>query len=139
MSRSKRTVGLTHPELHVEGLAVRDARELADRELTQAVQELLAAAEQRDALADARDAAAARRDQALDLAGFLAKGDYGNDWPLRRGAALDRERAKDDRAAARRDRIALGSALLEPDGVPLRSRRALEPQPPDPEAIDPRA
>lgn len=70
--------------------------------------EILAAADERDALADARDLTADSRERDLDLARFLAvDADYGRNWPERRAAALDRERSKQDRAAARRDRLSL--------------------------------
>jgi hypothetical protein len=96
-------------------LASLEAREAALAERVRAAQEILAAADQRDALADARDIAADRRDHDLDLAEFLAAdGEYGNDWPERRAAALDRKHAKADRIAARRDRMALAQDCIEP-------------------------
>lgn len=60
-----------------------------------AAQEILAAADQRDAVAEARELAADSRDHDLDLAEFLAADEYGNDWPERRAAALDRKHAKE--------------------------------------------
>jgi hypothetical protein len=98
-------------------LAAVEAREAALAEHRRVAQEILAAADQRDARADARDLAADRIEHNLDLADFLAAdGDYGNDWPERRAAALDRKHAKDDRIAARRDRMALAHDFIEPSG-----------------------
>ena len=96
-----------------------EARQTALVERRRAVQEILAAADQRDALADERDLAADGRDHNLDLAEFLAAdGEYGNNWPERRDAALARKLAKDDRVAARRDRMALAQDLTDPGGPP---------------------
>jgi len=74
-------------------------------------------------LADSRDLDADRREHDLDLAGFLAAdGEYGNAWPERRAAALDRHQAKADRIVARRDRVALAQDRAEPSRLqPLRT------------------
>lgn len=86
-------------------LAVRE-RALAQR--MKAAHEILTAADERDAISDSRDIGGDTREQNLDRANFLATGEhYGDDWPLRRGAALDREHAKGDRAASHNDRVAL--------------------------------
>ncbi len=95
-----------------EALAEREAaltvRETALAQRMAAAHEILAAADQRDAISDSRDTRGETREQVLDQAHLLARGDaYGDDLPLRRGAALDREHAKEDRAASRDDRIAL--------------------------------
>jgi hypothetical protein len=101
-------------------LAALEAWEATFAERRRAAREILAAADQRDAVADARDLAADRREQDLDRAEFLAAdGEYGNDWPERRAAAMDREHAKADRRAARRDRIALAQDCVGPSGVPV--------------------
>ena len=74
--------------------------------------EILTAGDARDASADARDHVASRRDQARDLTVLLdVSSDYGVDWPERRAATLDRERAKQDRIAARLDRWALADQI----------------------------
>jgi uncharacterized protein (DUF3084 family) len=87
------------------------ARESAMSSRMEAADDILAAADQRDAEADERDAGADTREREVDRAQLLAKGDgYGNDLPARRGAALDREHAKGDRAASQDDRIALTEA-----------------------------
>lgn len=100
-------------------LAALEAREAAFAAHVRAAREVLAAADRRDALADARDEAADRHDRDLDLAEFLADGDeYGAHLPVRRAAALGREHAKDDRRAARRDRIALTQGWLDDVGLP---------------------
>ena len=93
-------------------LAEREAtlkvREKALDERMRAAREILAAADERDAISDSRDTGGDTREHVLDQARFLATGDtYGDDLPLRRGAALDREHAKGDRAASHEDRIAL--------------------------------
>ncbi len=95
-----------------EALAEREAaltvRKTAVAERMAAAHEILAAADKRDAISDSRDTRGETREQVLDQAHLLARGDaYGDDLPLRRGAALDREHAKEDRAASRDDRIAL--------------------------------
>ncbi|MEO7352194.1 MAG: hypothetical protein ABIW17_09875 [Marmoricola sp.] len=95
-----------------EALAEREAaltvRETALAERMAAADEILAAAERRDSISDSRDRRGETREQVLDQAHLLARGDaYGDDLPLRRGAALDREHAKEDRVASRDDRIAL--------------------------------
>jgi hypothetical protein len=80
------------------------------------IRRILAAAEERDAASDACDASAEQRDRELDLAEMLAVvGTYGDRWPERRAAALDRQRARDDRAASREDRLALARILAEQD------------------------
>jgi hypothetical protein len=105
---------------------------------TSAAEKILAAANQRDAVADARDAAADQRDNDLDLAEMLdVDHPYGYDWPARREAAADREHAKQDRLAARLDRIALadpeGRRLNVAAGTPasrrVRFRRTTKPEP----------
>ena len=74
----------------------------------------------RDRVSDARDASADRRDHELDLAEMLdVDHSYGDHWPERRAAALDRRHAKDERAASREDRRALARSLVEQD--PARS------------------
>jgi hypothetical protein len=83
-----------------------------------AASDLMSAADQRDALADERDAAAEKRESDLDLAELLMTDDdhvYGADWPERRNTALDRAGAKSDRAASRRDRLALLAMLRAAD------------------------
>ena len=88
--------------------AILAVREKALAERMGAAHEILAAADERDAISDSRDTGGDTREQALDRAHFLATGDtYGDDLPLRRGAALDREHAKGDRTASDEDRIAL--------------------------------
>ena len=88
--------------------AALQAREKALAERMDAANAILAAADERDAISDSRDIGGDTREQALDRARFLATGDsYGDDLPLRRGAALDREHAKGDRIASHDDRIAL--------------------------------
>ena len=78
------------------------------------MQQILAAAEERDAASDARDASAEQRDRELDLAEMLdVVGTYGDRWPERRAAVLDRQHARDDRAASREDRLALARILVE--------------------------
>lgn len=95
-------------EALVEREAALTVRETALAERMAAADEILAAAEKRDAISDSRDTRGETRESALDQARLLARGDaYGEDLPLRRGAALDREHAKEDRAASRDDRIAL--------------------------------
>jgi hypothetical protein len=100
-------------------LAALGAREAAFAERLRSAQEILTAADQRDALADARDRAADRREHDLDQAEFLAVdgGEYGNNWPERRAAALDRKHSKEDHEAARRDRMALAQDGIEPSGL----------------------
>ena len=83
-----------------------------------AAEEILAAADERDAIADARDAAADKRENDLDRARLLAPPDtygYGDDWPERRNAGLDRAHSKDDRAASHDDRIHLTQERNEDD------------------------
>ena len=93
-------------------LAEREAalsvREKALAERMGAAHDILVAADERDAVSDSRDTGGDTREQVLDRAHFLATGEtYGDELPMRRGAALDREHAKGDRAASRDDRIAL--------------------------------
>jgi uncharacterized protein (DUF3084 family) len=91
------------------------ARERALAERMEAAHQILAAADERDAISDSRDTGGDTREQALDRAHFLATGnEYGDDLPLRRGAALDRAHAKGDRAASHDDRIALTESTDEP-------------------------
>ena len=57
--------------------------------------EVLAAADDRDAKADARDNAAIGRENALDLEDFLGREEgYGERWPERLAADLDREHSR---------------------------------------------
>jgi hypothetical protein len=94
------------------------AREAALARRTEAAHGVLAAADERDAVADARDVAADRREMELDRAQLLAPPDgrrYGDDWPERRAAGLDREFSKDDRQASHVDRITLTEGLDAPD------------------------
>ena len=98
------------------------AREAALARHVEAAQAILAAADERDALADARDAAADKRERDLDLSELLASADhrgYGDDWPERRNAGLDRTHAKENRAASHEDRLALteGRAEDEADDI----------------------
>ena len=106
-------------DLRASALVAREAT-LAEREAAVTVEEealverhqlaheIINAAAQRDAISDSRDVGGDTREQNLDRANFLATGNtYGDDWPLRRGAALDREHAKGDRNASRDDRVAL--------------------------------
>lgn len=86
------------------------ARETALAELMQRAADILAAADARDALADLRDVEADERENATDRARLVAPPgtfDYGDDWPARRHAGLDRRYAKADRRASHEDRIAL--------------------------------
>ena len=87
------------------------ALELGEEESLQGMrttEDILAAADERDDRADARDLAAVTRETDLDREKWLARdGEYGLDWPERRAAAIDRESAKQDRIAARLDRLAL--------------------------------
>ncbi len=76
-------------------------------ELAQAV---LTAALARDDAADALDALADQQERDLDLAQMLSRAStagYGDDWPARRHAMLDRERAKAERLSSREDMKAL--------------------------------
>ena len=92
----------------VEREAAVTAREAALAQRMEAAREILAAADERDAISDSRDIGGDTREQVIDRAHFLATGDrYGDDLPLRRGAALDRQHAKGDRAASHDDRAAL--------------------------------
>ena len=92
------------------------ARETALAVRTEEIRRILAAADDRDAVSDARDATADLRDDKLDLAEMLdVEHSYGDRWPERRTAALDRWHAKDDRAASRADRRALARGLVEQD------------------------
>jgi hypothetical protein len=92
------------------------AREEALAERMAAAHEILAAADERDAVSDSRDTGGDVREQVLDRAHFLATGEtYGDERPMRRGAALDRDHAKEDRAASRDDRIALTESPDEPE------------------------
>ena len=91
-------------------------REKALAERMGVAHEILAAADERDAISDSRDTGGDTREQVLDRAHFLATGStYGDDLPLRRGAALDRAHAKGDREASHEDRIALTETPDEPD------------------------
>jgi len=95
-------------ETLVEREAALSDREHALAERMRAAHEILVAAEERDAVSDSRDTGGDTREQVLDRAHFLATGEtYGDERPMRGGAALDRDHAKGDRAASRDDRIAL--------------------------------
>lgn len=84
------------------------AREDALAQRMESAHTILAAADERDAVSDSRDIGGDTREQVIDRAHLLASGQpYGDDLPLRRGAALDREHAKGDRRASRDDRVAL--------------------------------
>jgi uncharacterized protein (DUF3084 family) len=86
------------------------ARGVALAERMEAAEEILAAADERDARADLRDAAADQRERDLDRARLLDRSDsseYGDDWPERRNAGLDRRHSKEDREASHEDRIQL--------------------------------
>jgi len=101
---------LTRDEEQVE------ARETALAVRTEEIHRILTAADERDAVSDARDASADQRDRDLDLAEMLdVHSSYGDHWSERRAAVLDRWHAKDDRAAAREDRLALTRGLVEQD------------------------
>lgn len=92
------------------------AREKALAERMSTAHEILAAADERDAISDSRDIGGDTREQALDRAHFLATGDTcGNDLPMRRGAALDRQHAKGDREASHDDRVALTEDADDPE------------------------
>jgi hypothetical protein len=74
----------------------------------------LDAADERDAVADARDVAADQRESDLDRAKMLAPPEiagYGDDWPERRNAGIDRVHSKDDREASHDDRVQLTEGL----------------------------
>ena len=61
-------------------------------------------------------AAADKRERDLDLSELLAPPDqpgYGDDWPERRNAGLDRAHAKEDRTASHDDRVALTEGRAE--------------------------
>jgi len=93
-------------------LAEREAalsiREKALAVRMEAAHDILVAADERDAVSDSRDTGGDTREQVLDRAHFLATDHtYGDELPMRRGAPLDRDHAKGDRAASRDDRIAL--------------------------------
>jgi hypothetical protein len=74
------------------------------------------AADRRDVITDARDERADERSNDLDRADVMDRDStYGDHWPERRNAALDREHAKDDRTASRDDRAALTEDDDDPD------------------------
>jgi uncharacterized protein (DUF3084 family) len=86
------------------------ARERSLAKRSAAAQEILAAADERDATADARDSAADKRENDLDRERLLAPSEiagYGDDWPERRNAGLDRVYSKSDRQASHDDRVHL--------------------------------
>jgi hypothetical protein len=111
----------------VDGLAWREAtlirreaqvaaREAALAERAEEIHSILVAADERDAISGARDAEADQRDREHDLAELLdVDGTYGEHWAERRSAILDRWHARGDRAASRKDRLALSRCLLEQD------------------------
>jgi uncharacterized protein (DUF3084 family) len=103
--------------------AALEAREAALTDRMDAATDILAAADRRDAIADARNLAAENRENDLTRAEFIAPDEkFGNHWPERREAGLDREHATSDRAASHDDRIALTRDGDEPEAEP-------EPQP----------
>lgn len=76
---------------------------------------ILAAADVRDAISDSRDIGSDTREQHLDRGHSPAKGrTLGDDLPLRKGTALDRDHAKGDRKASRADGVALSAG---PEGA----------------------
>ena len=95
------------------------AREAALAERMEASDAILGAASERDASGDARDAAAEKREKETDLSHLLDTEPnpvYGDDWPQRRHAQLDRQHAKSDREASQDDRIALTAGDAEHRG-----------------------
>lgn len=109
-SEGEREADLARREADVE------AREAALAARVEATQEILTAADQRDVVSDARDVEAEHREQDLDLAEMLASDDeYGEHWPERRNAGLDRGHSKGNRAASHDDRIALTEDQVEPE------------------------
>jgi len=95
-----------------ELLAAVEAYRSAVAEGIRAAREVLAAGDLRDASADVRDVEATQREHGRDLAELLdVTTEYGVDWPERRAATLDRERAKQDRIAARLDRWMLADQI----------------------------
>ncbi len=95
------------------------AREAALAERMEASDAILGAASERDASGDARDAAAEKREKETDLSHLLDTEPnpvYGDDWPQRRNAQLDRQHAKSDREASQDDRIALTAGDAEHRG-----------------------
>lgn len=99
---------------HEADLARREAdlmaREAALSERLTAAQSILDAADARDARADIRDDSADQRENDFDREQMLSQagsGEYGDDWPQRRNAGLDRAHAKGDRAASHDDRVLL--------------------------------
>lgn len=107
-SETQREADLARREADVE------AREAALASRMEAAQEILTSADERDAIADARDVAAEHREQDLDLAEMLAsEAEYGEHWPERRNAGLDRGHSKGNRAASHDDRIALTEDPVE--------------------------
>jgi len=93
-------------------LAAVEAYRSAVVEGIRAAREVLAAGDLRDVAADLRDEEASKREQGRDLADLLdVTTEYGVDWPERRAATLDRERAKQDRIAARLDRWMLADQI----------------------------
>jgi hypothetical protein len=96
---------------------VRTREAFLGRRMT-AAEEILAAADERDAAGDARDTAADNRENDSDRAKLVAPPEtygYGDDWPERRNAGLDRVHSKDDRAASHDDRIHLTQDYDEDD------------------------
>ena len=80
------------------------------------IRRILDIAEERDVASDARDALADQRDRELDLTEMLdVEGTYGDHWSQRRAAVLDRQHARDDRAASREALEALARILVEQD------------------------
>jgi hypothetical protein len=94
------------------------AREASLERRMEAAEEILAAADERDAAGNARDESAVRRETETDLARLLAPPEtfrYGDDWPARRGAGLDRFHSKEDREASHDDRVHLTQEDEEDD------------------------
>jgi hypothetical protein len=96
------------------------AREAALTRRMEAARVILMAADERDAAADIRDAAADKRENDMERVRMLAAGEgaYGDDWPERRSAGPDRKHSKDERTAARDDRIHLTGGFHADDSDP---------------------
>ena len=96
-----------------EALAVAD--EFARHARKQRNKDIVSEAEERDVRADARDSTAERRDRDASLAGFLNDDSYGDNLQLRRSAASDRLRSKEDRSLAASDRSAMADVESSAD------------------------
>lgn len=100
------------------------ARETALEKRLEAAQSILLAANDRDARADARDDSADQRESDSDREKMLnqaGSGEYGDDWPERRNASLDRAHAKDDRTASQDDRTLLTEGHADDEADPPRT------------------